>query len=182
MHFSCLRPTCAALVLLLASAACSSDSTAPPNPTVSMTPAANMTAERVLHTSTLLQSGKVLIAEGVDISTWPVTAERYDPTSGTFASTGTMVTIHHTHTAALLKSGKVLFAEGKAAPGVLATVELYDPATGRFASTAAMSSPRESFAASLLADGQILLTGGGTGTIGYGPTTVLATADLFAWQ
>ena len=45
-----------------------------------------------------------------------------------------------------------------------------------------MSSPRESHAATLLANGAILITGGGEGTIGYSPTTVLASSDLYAWH
>ena len=80
---------------------------------------------RVFHTATLLNNGKVLVAGGHDAS-----AEIFDPTSGTFAATGSMSVGRDSHTATLLANGKVLIAGGENVSGPLATTELYDPNTG----------------------------------------------------
>jgi galactose oxidase-like protein len=89
----------------------------------------------------------------------------------------------------LLKNGKVLGAGGDAtfygggsSSRSTSATEVFDPATGTFAAAPDMSSPRESHTATLLTNGAILITGGGDGTIGYSPTTVLASSDLYAWH
>jgi hypothetical protein len=97
---------------------------------------------RVLHTSTLLPNGTVLITGG-----WPnpgdslASAELYEPLTGTFSATGDMVTGRCLHTATLLNDGSILITGGIenydsffAHPGVpqtakvLDSAELYHPA------------------------------------------------------
>lgn len=124
----------------------------------------------------LLANGKVLVAGGYSCSsgcfsgTSRATAELYDPTTGTWAPTGTMSRARYYHTVTLLANGKVLAVGG--APGGSATAELYDPSTGTWASTGSMSAPRYLHTATLLPNGKVLVAGG------YGPSS-LSSAELY---
>ena len=66
----------------------------------------------VSHTATLLPSGKVLVAGGSNSGCNLSSAELYDPATGTWSSTGSLVTARVGHTATLLPTGKVLVAGG----------------------------------------------------------------------
>ena len=101
------------------------------NQTFSLT--GNMTARRANHTITLLPDGKVLITggssgtsfgTGISFFCCVASAELYDPSSGLFASTGSMAVNRGGHTATLLNTGDVLIAGGL---GGIATAELYHP-------------------------------------------------------
>jgi WD40 repeat protein len=126
----------------------------------------NMTEARSGHTATLLKLssasltnyGKVLIVGSVD-----ETAELYDPTTGTFAATGSMQHARTSPTATLLNTNKVLIAGGNTTTGDL-TAELYDPTSGTFSDTGSMTAARSGHTATLLVNGQVLITGGGSAT------------------
>jgi len=126
-------------------------------------PTGGMVDGRSTHSATALPSGKVLITGG-DAAFFfsyyygnsPLdTAELYDPTSGTFSSTGKMAALRSSHTATLLVNGKVLVAGGGNVTG-----ELFDPATGTFTNTGAMTVGRSSHTATLLSSGKVLIVGG----------------------
>src|SRR2546427_10619757 len=87
------------------------------NPQLSMSQTGSLTTPRDLHTATLLNNGKVLVAGGIGPTTFPLVAELFDPASGTFTATGSLGAVRHSATATLLKNGKVLVAGGKGAPG-----------------------------------------------------------------
>jgi len=143
-------------------------------------PTGSMTVARMGHTATLLPSGKVLIAGGVDsvFSAGLASAELYDPVAGTFTATGDMTVARGTeHTATLLATGKVLIAGGHDDTNDLASAELYDPAAGTFTATGSMSVGRAYPTATLLVNRKVLIAGGaGSNAELYDPTTGIFTA------
>jgi N-acetylneuraminic acid mutarotase len=77
------------------------------------TPTGSLNTERVQHTATLLQNGRVLVAGGIDGSfNWLASAELYDLATGTWGLTGSLNTARISHTATLLQNGTVLVAGG----------------------------------------------------------------------
>jgi hypothetical protein len=127
-----------------------------------------MTTKRTISTTTLLTSGKVLVAGGniPSASSGPGTtlasAELYNPTTGTFAATGSMASARQEDTATLLPNGMVLVAGGgvPSTSIILSSAELYNPTTGTFSHTGAMTKTRADFTATLLPNGTVLLVGG----------------------
>src|SRR5262245_42612891 len=128
--------------------------------TGSFTATGNMTTARIGHTATLLPDGKVLIAGG-SILRDPqkglppialVSAEVFDPATGTFSATGDMVKAGG-GTAILLADGRVLIANNSDG-----NAELYDPVTGTFSSTGdQLLIAFWKQMATLLPDGRVLL-------------------------
>jgi len=149
--------------------------------TGTFSPTGSMSSPRGYNTATLLPDGRVLAAggrDGSDSGNSALSAELYDPATGTFSPTGPLTNGHARHTATLLADGRVLIAAGDAAGFVQTTsAELYDPATGTFSTTGSMTTARVLHAATLLDDGRVLITGG------YGDSMlddgVLASAELY---
>jgi N-acetylneuraminic acid mutarotase len=136
-------------------------------------------------TATLLPDGKVLVAGGgrqATEFTWLASAELYDPGTGAWTATGTMLTPRQGGTATLLRDGKVLVAGGwangsaSASGPVLASAELYDPGSGTWSVTGSMVRPRAGHTATLLPDGKVLVAGGNNPTE---TVSVLASAELY---
>ena len=133
----------------------------------------NLAQGRTLHTSTLLQNGKVLVAGGANPGIVG-TAELYDPLIGTWSATGNLITPREAHTATMLRNGAVLVTGGVGASNtVLTTAELYDPATGKWKATGNLASARYAHTATLLPNGKVLVAGG------YATNGFQGTAELY---
>lgn len=163
----------------------------------------SMAMARRFHTASLLSNGKVLVAGGMgaglleggtDCCVSMADAELYDPTTGTWNSTGAMITPRHRQTATVLPDGRVLVAGGADASlqshgdgsyggRVLATAELFDPQTGTWTATGRMNTAREGHTAVLLADGRVLVAGGGGVVVNGGGNTedplAMVSAELY---
>ena len=144
-------------------------------------PTGSMASYRAWDTATLLLDGRVLVAggRGGEASGGQNSlnsAELYDPKTGTFAPTGSMVSGHDSGTATLLSDGRVLIADGS----VSNTAEVYDPKTGTFGKTGSMAYFRAWDTATLLPDGRVLIAGGEGGPAG-GPLnfSTLSSAELY---
>lgn len=126
----------------------------------------SLNTARTSHSSTLLNNGKVLIAGGWNsngnyITSDAASGELYDPTTGTFVSTGSLTTARDTHTATLLNDGTVLIAGGfDSNANPLSSAEIYDPVAGTFTLTGSLNIGRAVHTATLLNNGMVLIAGG----------------------
>jgi hypothetical protein len=127
-----------------------------------ITPASNMNVPRSSHTATLLTSGQVLVAGGMERNGVIFkSAELYNSSNEKFTPTNRNMTTQRVgHTATLLLNGKVLLIGGWDEKGVLASAEIYDPNTETFTLTGSMSIGRGDFTATLLPSGKVLVAGG----------------------
>jgi len=135
------------------------------------TAAGMMTTQRLWQTVSLLASGKVLVAGGLNPSQTNETADLFDPTSGNFAATGNMTEPRFYHAASTLNDGTVLISGGQSGGNPKATAEIYDPTAGAFAVTGSMNVGRMWHTSTVLQNGKVLITGGD-----YPP---IATAEIY---
>jgi hypothetical protein len=149
--------------------------------------AGRLNIERQAHTAVLLTDGKVLLAGGYfgHFAQPTLTAELYDPRTGSFTLTGDMGCPRVKHTATLLPDGTVLVAGGSDDSGPLAALEIYDPTNGTFKVVSSLSAPRSGHTATLLSDGRVLIAGGTSTTNGvdfydHRTRTVAAGGELLA--
>jgi hypothetical protein len=134
------------------------------------------------HTATLLKDGRVLLAGAATLypqqSRDYTSAQLYDPATGKFSKTGSLLNPASSGSATLLPNGEVLIAGAFGVGGfkdkLATTTELYDPTTGTFRAGASMPSIRGLFAVATLRDGRVLFIGGTTNGVDE-----LATAVIF---
>jgi hypothetical protein len=131
------------------------------------TPTSSMLQGRYRHTATLLPDGKVLVAGGnvndsahLGGACCLASAELYDPATGTWTATGSMIDTRVAHTAIRLLDGTVLVVGGANGGVTEPGAELYDPATGTWTATGPMVQPRHDHSATLLLDGRVFVIGG----------------------
>jgi len=140
---------------------------------------------RAYHTATLFPDGRVLIVGGgsyASVSDAPFaitlsSAELYDPSSGTWTTTGNLNAARIYHTATLLPNGAVLVVGGCKMSGndppameyydpsnkelFPPYAELYSPSDGTWTITGALDIGRVNHTATLLTSGKVLVVGGG---------------------
>ncbi|MEV6974065.1 DUF6603 domain-containing protein [Kitasatospora sp. NPDC093806] len=133
-----------------------------------------MTDARTGHQAVLLRDGRVLVVGGALTTGGPAAAlahcELYDPGTGAWTPTGSLLTARKGHQAVLLADGRVLVTggdpvagPGRYDPAGLATAELYDPRTGGWTATAPLPGGRTRHRCLALRDGRVLVIGGTSG-------------------
>ena len=146
-------------------------------------PTGDMIQGRANHSAILLRDGTVLVAGGVfgndrGPCCGPLSsAELYDPRTGSWTSTASMIELQGGQSATLLRDGRVLVV-GEINGGIdsgASPPELYDPRTETWTRTLNMVELRSEFTAELLGDGRVLVAGGDTDQ-GRG---VVATVELY---
>ena len=118
---------------------------------------------RTGHAAVLLPNGKVLVAGGDSQAGPPyytTGCELFDPASGRWSATGSMLFGRTHHQALLLPNGMVLVIGGELGGEAMDDCELYDSKSGRWSIAAPMTGPRAGHTATLLADGHVLAAGG----------------------
>jgi large repetitive protein len=147
---------------------------------------------RAGHAATLILAGRVLVSGGYAycpgvtptppacIDSALTAAEMYNPSTGKFTKTNSMLVARGAATvplaSVLLPDGRVLVPGGGLHSGSsIATAETYRPATAKFSLAANMHSERVGHTVTLLPSGKVLVTGGVDGDAG----TSLATAELY---
>lgn len=129
--------------------------------------AGTMGSARACHSATLLMSGKVLVAGGIQNvqlgGPYLASAELFNPTGNAWSAAGALTLPRACHTATLLSSGKVLAVGGTFNGSVLEPdiSELYDPAANAWTPAGIPApSPRANHTATLLPSGKVLVVGG----------------------
>ena len=126
-----------------------------------------MKSARRGHAASLLPDGRVLVSGGFD-GTTAVTAlnkaDIYDPATGIWSATGTLIQARRGHTSTLLNNKKVLIVGGIVSSGSGNVAELFDadPASntfGTFIATGSNLLARQGHTATLLWDGRVLIAG-----------------------
>jgi hypothetical protein len=139
--------------------------------TNSFTLTEQMIAAPVRHAATLLENGRVLLADGPSLSQY------YDPSTGQFIpATGfTGFNALSNSAIALLPDAQVLEAGSDVQYLMLAT-EVYDPVTNSFTPGDNLQNPHSGPTASPLPGGNIMVVGGGIGMPDVGGTQ---TVDIY---
>lgn len=136
-------------------------------------PTGSMTVAREGHTATLLDDGRVLITGGGNDTNGTPTdldsAELYDPQTGTFSLTSSLVAPNTGGIASALKTGDVLIVDSHNG-----SADVYDPGSGTFRATGPMAAAHRRGQATLLLDGRVLVVGGSDDSL-----AALASAEIY---
>ena len=121
------------------------------------------------HVFAVLQNGRVLTVKSDGLS-----AILFDPTTGQWQPTGSLLVRQPSASLTLLSNGEVLAAGGTDGTNYLNTAQIYNPTTGTWRATAPMQTARAWHVAIPLPDGRVLIAGGQT-TGGV----ILPSAEIF---
>jgi N-acetylneuraminic acid mutarotase len=127
-------------------------------------PTGKLNTARQAFNMTLLQTGEVLVAGGVNNADDTLSsAELYNPATGMWRFTGHLLTARFGHTATLLQDGKVLVVAGTADDFweiYVGDAEIYDPAAENWTRAGSVQVARQDHTATMLASGAVLIAGG----------------------
>ncbi len=149
--------------------------------------AGTMHVPRSLHTATLLDDGRVLIAggQGTEASEsnpmgLVASAELYDPASGAWTVTGDMQAPRSGHAAVMLPDGRVLVVGGLF---LAATTEVFDPLAGTWMLGGQSEGGTGGTQAILLSDGRVVVVNalGGIEVVDPLDPSSRTTADTGRW-
>lgn len=114
----------------------------------------------------VLADGRVLVSGGQDTNFAAVAnCAVFEPSTGIWSTTGSLVTARSAHSTTLLADGTVLIVGGltrTVRPSDMAPSERYDPVTGTWSPASESSPARAAHSATRLADGRVLVAGGYT--------------------
>jgi hypothetical protein len=140
----------------------------------------SMTTVRGSNTATFLQNGTVLFAGGASSQGSALSsAEIYNPSTETFAATGSMNASRYSQAAGLLPNGMALITGGYNGSAWLASAEVYNAPTGTFILTGSMTTQRMYQTETVLSSGSVLVAGGVNQTYNGGEGGSLGSAELY---
>ncbi|WP_309894564.1 kelch repeat-containing protein [Archangium sp.] len=133
------------------------------------------------HAAVRLPNGRVVVVSG---TTGSAKTEEYNPTTGTWSSSGSLTTgVGSARAALLLDTGNVLVTGGNFGPGTLSSAELYGPVELGWELTGSLSD-RAEYTLTLLPDGRAVAIGGRVGSFGYTalPVVEAYNPDTGTWR
>jgi hypothetical protein len=154
------------------------------HPTTGQTATQRTVVGRVGATATLLLDGRVLVTGGFGGpyaygSSAVASAETWDPGTGAFAPTGSMMRARVGHTATLLADGRVLVMGGVGPDGDVPTAEVWDPASDTFQPAGSFVAIRGIDTATLLEGGDVLAVDDGRAEIWRSATATFKRTEGF---
>ena len=154
----------------------------------SATTQASLNTSRYLHSATILETGQILIAGGINCPsagscTYLNSAEIYDPSSSTFTNTTGQLAQARSAPSVLLNNGNVLvsggyFCDSSGNCSSQISAEIYNPSTSTFSGAGNMTVARDGQTMTLLGDGTVLIAGGETCTSATS-CTALSSAEIY---
>jgi len=110
----------------------------------------------------LLNNGLVLKV-GAAVQQSSAVAELYDPSTGQWTQTGSLLVSRYTAQLIKLTDGRVLMIGGIPSGAATSECEIYDPSTGQWTQTGSLNYARFGMGVVLLPDGRVLIAGGNNG-------------------
>ncbi len=125
---------------------------------------ASLAHPRARFTLTLLNDGTVLAPAGYGLGGSQITAERYDPLTGTWSAAASLNVARESYASVKLATGDVLVTGGTNYVSPIASTESYNPLTNTWTVRASMLASATYHTASLLPNGNVLVVGGASVT------------------